>query len=412
MSNKKIVFINTVSNNSTGRIMHDIQKEAIMNGFDTLAIVGRRRPYIDLPCEKLGNDLSFWIHVIITTLFDRHGSGSAYFTNKIVDALRREQPDIIHLHNIHGYYLNLSILFRYITKEYMGQVVWTLHDCWTYTGHCAYYSATGCYKWMTGCSHCPNKNKYPISLFWDNSKSNYDVKKRLFTSLQACTLVTPSDWLKREVGKSFLNAYETRTINNGIDTNLFDFSIASERKNVFDKYGINQSAKLLLSVASIWEPRKGLNDLVELSAILGEKYQMVIVGLNKWQIASLPTNIIGLNRTDCINDLVDLYSSADVFINPSREETFSLVTVEAQACGAPVIAVKGTAVEELIADNNGITIDDLSPEGYMKAITELLDRHISREEIRNTVINKNTKKMCNEYIDLFRELLIHESAVD
>ena len=222
---KSLVEINTVVNNSTGRIMHDIQREADISGMETLSIVGRRHVYTDVPCVKFGNALSFWIHVIWTTLTDRHGLEpvlSVIYTGKMVRRIREANPDIIHLHNIHGYYLHYPTLMKYLAYEYKGKIIWTFHDLWPITGHCAYYSAVNCDKWMTGCNHCPNKKRYPVSLGLDGSRKNYEIKKELFTSLSNLTITVPSEWMASQVRQSFMGKYPVEVIHNGIDTAVFD----------------------------------------------------------------------------------------------------------------------------------------------------------------------------------------------
>ena len=358
MLTKSLVEINTVVNNSTGRIMHDIQREADISGMETLSIVGRRHAYTDVPCVKFGNALSFWIHVIWTTLTDRHGLEpvlSVIYTRKMVRRIREANPDIIHLHNIHGYYLHYPTLMKYLAYEYKGKIIWTFHDLWPITGHCAYYSAVNCEKWMTGCNHCPNKNRYPVSLGLDGSRKNYEKKKELFTSLSNLTITVPSEWMASQVRQSFMGKYPVEVIHNGIDTAVFDHNRLAVDQDTESSRCVGKTSwsdkKILLSVASIWDERKGLKDLVALSDKLSDDYVMVIVGLSKHQISRLPKGVIGITRTENIDELVSLYSRAHIFLNPSLEESFSLVTVEALSCGCPCIVLDTSAVAELVNED-------------------------------------------------------------
>ena len=416
MLTKSLVEINTVVNNSTGRIMHDIQREADISGMETLSIVGRRHVYTDVPCVKFGNALSFWIHVIWTTLTDRHGLEpvlSVIYTRKMVRRIREANPDIIHLHNIHGYYLHYPTLMKYLAYEYKGKIIWTFHDLWPITGHCAYYSAVNCDKWMTGCNHCPNKKRYPVSLGLDGSRKNYETKKELFTLLSNLTITVPSEWMASQVKQSFMGKYPVEVIHNGIDTAVFDHNRLIADLDIESNKCADETAwsdkKILLSVASIWDERKGLKDLVALSDKLSDDYVMVIVGLSKHQISRLPKGVIGITRTENIEELVSLYSRAHIFINPSLEESFSLVTVEALSCGCPCIVLDTSAVAELVNDDNGVVLHSHKPEDYLDAIKSIENRGYSRESVRATALKYDNKYMLEGYMRLYGEVLRDES---
>ena len=416
MLTKSLVEINTVVNNSTGRIMHDIQREADISGMETLSIVGRRHVYTDVPCVKFGNALSFWIHVIWTTLTDRHGLEpilSVIYTGKMVRRIREANPGIIHLHNIHGYYLHYPTLMKYLAYEYKGKIIWTFHDLWPITGHCAYYSAVNCDKWMTGCNHCPNKKRYPVSLGLDGSRKNYETKKELFTLLSNLTITVPSEWMASQVKQSFMGKYPVEVIHNGIDTAVFDYNRLAVDLDTESSRCVGKTEwpdkKILLSVASIWDERKGLKDLVALSDKLSDDYVMVIVGLSKHQISRLPKGVIGITRTENIDELVSLYSRANIFINPSLEESFSLVTVEALSCGCPCIVLDTSAVAELVNDDNGVVLHSHKPEDYLDAIKSIENRGYSRESVRATALKYDNKYMLEGYMRLYGEVLRDES---
>ena len=413
---KSLVEINTVVNNSTGRIMHDIQREADISGMETLSIVGRRHVYTDVPCVKYGNAVSFWTHVIWTTLTDRHGLEpvlSVIYTRKMVRRIREANPDIIHLHNIHGYYLHYPTLMKYLAYEYKGKIIWTFHDLWPTTGHCPHYIAVNCNKWMTGCNHCPNKNRYPVSLGLDGSRKNYEIKKELFTSLSNLTITVPSEWMASQVRQSFMGKYPVEVIHNGIDTAVFDHNRLAVDSYTESSRCVGKTSwsdkKILLSVASIWDERKGLKDLVALSDKLSDDYVMVIVGLSKHQISRLPKGVIGITRTENIDELVSLYSRAHIFINPSLEESFSLVTVEALSCGCPCIVLDTSAVAELVNDDNGVVLHSHKPEDYLDAIKSIENRGYSRESVRATALKYDNKYMLDGYMRLYGEVLRDES---
>lgn len=395
---KKLVQINTVCNTSTGRIMGDIQREAVKQGYDAVSFVGRRKPFRDIRCEKIGNSLSFWIHVVINTIFDRQGYGSYFVTKKMVKRIREENPDIIHLHNLHGYYLNLPVLFDYLSNEFRGKVFWTFHDCWPLTGHCPHFAAVDCDKWIEGCHHCPKKKEYPISLFLDASKQNYRDKKKMFTSLQNLTIITPSEWMANWIRASFFMNYRIEVVNNGIDLSKFSYKPNEE---VLNKYSISRDKKILLGVANVWDKRKGLNDFLKLSEKLPTEYKIVLVGLNKYQIQKLPPTIIGIERTENVEELVALYSMAHIFINPSVEESFSLVTVEAFACGTPVIVLDTSAVKELVSNENGVVLEEHETQDYLQAIDCLESIGLTRAQIAATAQKYDATKAAAKVVQLY-----------
>lgn len=323
----KLIQINTVCNESTGRIMCNIQRYADAQGFETLSIYGRRKGAADVPTRRVGDGVSFWCHVALTTALDLHGLGSIIETRRMVRLLRQENPDIIHLHNIHGYYLNYEVLFRYLRDEFKGQIYWTLHDCWSFTGHCAYYVLAGCDRWQTGCHNCPLLHQYPWSYGLDNSRYNYRMKRESFTGLSNMTLLVPSQWLRAQVQQSFLRDYETIVVPNGIDTEVYRYL---EDPTARERYDIPEGQTVVLSVASHWDEGKGIRTLEGIARALPEHYELVLVGGGiPGSYASLP-RVHVIERTSDVNELVRIYSMADVFLNPSVQETFSMVTISAR----------------------------------------------------------------------------------
>lgn len=392
---KKLVQINVVCNGSTGRIMTQIQKNAMNNGWEAYSFFGRGKPANEY-CYKICNKIDILWSVFLTRFFDRHGHGCKRATKKLIRRIEEINPDVIQLHNIHGYYLNIPILFKYL-KKCNKKIVWTLHDCWAFTGHCSYFTMINCNNWKEQCKDCKQKNSYPISKLIDNSKNAFNMKKELFTNIKNLTIITPSKWLAELVKQSFLSNYEVKVINNGIDLNVFK---PTDTIDVREKYNIPNNKGIILGVSAVWDKRKGLDDFIELSKRIDDSYQIILVGLNKKQIGTLPQNIIGIKRTENIEELANLYTSAKVLFNPSKEETFSLVTVEAMACGIPVIAYDNSAVKELINDNNGLCIK--LKDSMDKNIQKILDYIKNDKNLNFNNINKySIGKMTEEYIELY-----------
>lgn len=398
MKKKKLVQINTVFYASTGRIMTDIQKYAESQGYDTISLVGRAPASKDIKGKVFGNPISFWSHVILTTVFDAQGYGSYFTTKKLIRWIREEKPDIIHLHNLHGYYLNIPTLCRYLKEEYKGKVFWTFHDCWPVTGHCAYFTAANCNKWKAECKKCPKKTEYPISFLLDGSKRNFRMKQKWFTSIPNLTIIAPSKWIKDIVRESFFKDRYVEVVNNGIDLSIFHPEID---ENIWGKYNVPLGKKILLGVANIWDKRKGLGDFLSLAETLPDEYHIVLVGLTRRQIKKMPDNITGLERTDNIEDLVKIYSSASIFINPSLEESFSLVTVEAMACGTPVIVLDTSAVKELVDEKSGLILAKHMPQDYINAIQQIMKKNLQSADIRARAEQYDIEKMKKRVIKLY-----------
>ncbi len=280
---------------------------------------------------RIGTKWDTYAHVVLTRIFDKHGLGSKRATREFLGVVEELDPDIIHLHNIHGYYLNVELLFDYL-KVADKPVVWTLHDCWPFTGHCSHFDYIGCNKWRTQCFDCPQKNQYPSSKFLDNSKNNFSRKKVAFTGVRNMTIVSPSQWLAGLVRDSFLNEYPVKVINNGIDLDLFKPAKGRFRK----RYGLEDKF-VILGVTNVWTDRKGLLYFTELAGRLYQDEAIVLVGLTEKQKSFLPPNIIGIKRTNSVEELAEIYSDADVFINLTLEDNFPTTNLEALACGTPVI---------------------------------------------------------------------------
>ena len=393
----KLVSINTVCNGSTGKIMGSISREARNDGFEVFCIYGRRKGYIDIPCKKIGGPFSFLYHVFITTIFDAHGHGSYFKTKELVRELKKINPDIIHLHNIHGYYINYKILFYYLRNEYQGKIFWTLHDCLPMTGHCAYFDYIHCDRWKKGCHDCPNKKNYPISLVFDRSKKNYEEKKKLFADPRI-TIITPSIWLQNIVSKSFLKICNVKTINNGIDLEIFK---PKKDETIYDKYNIPKDKKVILGVASIWEKRKGFDDFLSLADEISDEYVIVLVGLNDRQIKEVENyrNIIPIKRTENQVDLATLYSLSYCLLNPTYEDNYPTVNIEALACNTRVVCYDTGGCVEQAKNKNVYLIKKQGKEENIKNILKTIYSLKEYQEYNTSLYSDKlfAKKIIEEY---------------
>jgi len=345
----RILLINEVCGvTSTGKICTDIAVQLEKEGHECKIAYGRL--YVPEKYQRfayrIGNDWDVRLHGIKARLLDSCGFGSKKATESFIEWVKGYDPDVIHLHNLHGYYIHIGILFDYL-RICGKRIVWTLHDCWAYTGHCAYYSFADCRKWINGCQNCSQEKNYPACIGIGKAEKNYKKKKKIFTGISNLIIVTPSKWLAGEVKKSFLKEYPVRVIPNGIDLTVFSPCKGEIKK----KYGL-ENKKVLLGVANVWEERKGLKDYIALSSMLPESYRIVLIGLNKAQIAALPQEIIGLEKTDSPQELAMWYSAAEVLLNLTYEDNYPTVNLEAQACGTPVITYAAGGSPESVPDEN------------------------------------------------------------
>lgn len=349
---------------STGRLAESLGKTVISHGWESYIAHGRFPRSSESKIIKIGTFLDVFFHGIQTRLFDRHCLGSTRATRILVRKIKAIKPDIIHLHHLHGYYININILFDYLESASIP-VIWTFHDCWSFTGHCAHFDFIGCDKWMSECNMCPQKNEYPASLLLDRSKNNFYLKKALFSSVKNITIVPVSVWLSNVVGKSFLGKIPRQVIYNGVNLNIFHDQTNNEE--IRRKYGIGDRF-MILGVANPWSERKGLYDFHKLYKYLEKDMVIVLVGLNRKQKKRLPENIIGLSPTENQQQLKDLYATADLFINLSVEETFGLTTAESLACGTPAVVYNSTACPEVIDSSTGFVVTKGDLEGITRAI--------------------------------------------
>lgn len=362
----KYLFINSVAGfGSTGRIAGDACRELIAQGnVCTLAFGRKQEGYEDVPTVRIGSDLTCRLHGLRSRLLDDQGFGSRAATRRFLDWVKVYDPDVIWLHNLHGYYINLEELFGYL-RTCGKKILWTLHDCWSFTGHCAYFDMVGCDKWKTGCQSCPQKGAYPKSILLDGSRRNYERKNALFTGIPNLTLIVPSQWLQRRVEESFLKGYPVEVRYNRVNREIFKPTPGDFR----ERMGLKEK-KILLGVASVWEERKGLKDFIALSRLLDDSFKIVLIGLSREQIQALPKEILGLPRTKTVQELAEAYSAADVFLNPSLEETFGMTTLEASCCGTPAIVYRDTACEEIACRFGGLAVEQ-GAEHLLRAVLTL-----------------------------------------
>ncbi len=412
---KRIVQINSTANwGSTGHIAESIGKMAIADGWESTIAYGRYRNESDSNLIRIGSDLDITLHGLSSRLFDSHGLGSRNATKKFVAELERLQPDVIHLHNIHGYFLNYPLLFDFL-KRWGGPVVWTLHDCWSFTGHCAHFEAIGCERWTEGCHACPQEKEYPSSLFADRSTKNFRDKRESFLGCPNLTLVPVSDWLGRMVKASFLKDYPLTVIKNGIDLSVFKPSntiVKPLGSNVTPNpddttpAGDNNGRKQLLGVASAWTPHKGLEEFVKLRRKLPDEYDITLVGLTTKQIEKLPGGIKGIARTESVEELVDLYSRSDLLVNPTFEDTFPTVNLEALACGTPVLTYRTGGSPEAIDELTGRIVD----KGDIDALAETAIRLCTVERLAGAYCRARAERLFDsrrtfrEYLELYRRV--------
>jgi putative colanic acid biosynthesis glycosyltransferase len=402
---KTLLQINSVINwGSTGKIVEDIGKQAILNGWESYVAFGRNDRASQSQLIKIGTNWETYLHVIYTRFFDMHGFASTRATSELVNKIQKISPDLILLHNLHGYYLNIQVLFKYLSSVNIP-VVWTLHDCWPITGHCAYFDFCRCERWMEGCYECPQKNSYPASFFLDHSRINYSLKKTLFTSVEKMFLVPVSHWLSSVLSHSFLKHYPFKVIHNGID--LDTFVPQADSDYIRNKYLIGEKF-MILGLASVWNERKGLRDFIELAAKLPKDNIILLVGLNSRQIKELPSQIIGISRTENMKELTALYSAADLYINPTWEDNFPTTNIEALACGTPVATYMTGGSIEAVTPETGFIVEKGDLNGLLNIIAEVKKKNKGyfATACRERAIKYFGKQeRFQEYIELFNNMI-------
>lgn len=408
----KVVQINTVfATGSTGRIVLGLHNSIIESGNHSAVaygrITGEHRTGEDL--YLVGNKADFVGHVLVNFFAGKSGFASTGNTRKLISWLDNIKPDIIHLHNLHGFYVNVELLFDYI-KAHNIPVIWTLHDCWPLTGQCAHFDYAGCDKWMTGCHDCPiYRSNYPYSLFKDNSRDNYAHKMVSFCGVHNLTIVTPSNWLAGIVKQSFLKKYPVKVIPNGIDTSVFcPEATTSKSSNELNKSHV-EGKRILLGVTNIWSKPKGLEYLLRLAEDLKDdpSYQIVLIGLNKLQISQIKkkhlSNVLPLMRTSSQKELVSWYQKAYALVNPTLEDTFPTTNLEALACGTPVITFNTGGSPESITSDCGIVVEKGNYEALKEAV--LSNREFDSAKCRARAMEYTLDAFKDKYMELYQSII-------
>ena len=396
---------------STGKIAEGIGLAAMSRGWDSYIAYGMKK---NNPSKsktiKIGGDNYLFTSYLETLLFDNHSLGlsNRRATKKLLEEILKINPDIIQLHTIHCYYLNIRVLFDFLATKNIP-IVWTLHDCWAFTGHCAHFDYVKCNKWQTVCNNCPQKNKYPKSLLFDRSKKNFKEKERLYKQLYSLTIVSVSKWLQNLLAYSILKKNASLVIYNGINLNTFIPNVNNkvrESLNLGNKF-------IMIAVASSWSERKGFSDYCRLATFLNNDEYLIMLGVEKKQIPNNMPNTLFVEKTYNVQELVDFYSAADVVLNLSYEESFGMTTVEGLACGTPGIVYNRTASPELISKDTGIIVEAGNIDQLLKAIREV--KHNGKEFYSNSCRNRaielfDQEKNFNKYIDLYNQLIQNESS--
>lgn len=403
MTKLKLLQINVAANwGSHGRIAEEIGLEAMAQGWESYIAYGRYANPSKSHIVKIGDLFDHCLHGAQSLLLDRHGLASCGPTKKLIREIEQIKPDLIHLHNIHGFYLNYPILFRYLSTVDIP-VVWTLHDCWAFTGHCAWPIHGHCDRFQEQCCHCPLQSKgYPKSFLLDCSRSNFKLKKRYFRSLQDLHLVTVSRWLEQQVRLSFMQDMDIRTIYNGLDTEVF-------RPSGTPPTSVTDGHPLVLGVCNAWYDWKGLDDMAALRELLPDDYEVMVVGVNEDQMHRLPEGITCIRRTDSVSQLAEIYSQADVFVNPSKVESFGMTTAEALSCGTPSIVYDTSACPEVVDNLTGRVVPLGDVNALAKAVMEICSlpgREAMRQACRERAIRLfNRQDRYKEYLQLYNEVL-------
>lgn len=401
---KKLLQINPVVrlNTSTGRIMREIGEMAIAAGWESYIAYSRARDGVPPHSSQLvpvGDKLDLLVHWLATRLFDAHGLASRRGTRQLIRRIREIDPDVIHIHNVHGYFLNYPLLCEYLQQS--GKpVIWTVHDCWLYTGHCYYYTAARCNRWRDGCGHCPQMRAFPRSWLIDRSARNWRDKKQAFGSLDRLTIVPVSGWIRSEMASSFLANKPFRVIHNGIDLNIFRPEAATRRTP--------SERTVILGVASIWLEEKGLGDFISLAVKLRSNEHLVLVGrMTDKQRRRMPPGVELIERTENVGKLAELYASATVFVNPTWQDNYPTVNLEAIACGTPVVTYRTGGSIEAVSEGTGFVVNPGDIDGLLLHIREFAaeDRARTAARCRTRALELFSKEeRYQDYIRLYEDL--------
>ena len=402
----KLLQINVTANTaSSGRLCEDIGDVVMTQGWESYVAFGRDSRPSSSNLIKIGNKFDFYAHLIKSVVLDRHGFGSRIATKQLIDKINEINPDIIQLHNIHGYFLNIELVFSYIAERDIP-VVWSLHDCWSITGHCAHFALVGCEKWKNGCYSCPNLSDYPRSFGWDSSKRNYLQKKKLIESVPRLSIISGSEWIAGIARESYLGKRDIFVIPDGIDTNIY--SPQENTEWLREKYGL-VGKFVIMACGTAWPEYKGISDYAKLKNMLPDNFAIILVGLSPSDIVKLPKGLIGIPKTKSPQELATYYSMADCVMSLSRLESFGLTPVEGFACGTPAIVYDNCALSELITPETGFKIEPGN-------IEELYESVIEMSKIGKSSFSENCRKVAVEKYDRFKcykdYLTIYENLIN
>lgn len=396
----KILFINSfLSSGGPPRIIKGLYDALTNQGHECLLAASREKPIEGMNVYVMGSRVRTYFNAVESRIFDNDGFVSSGETRKLIEELERFKPDIIHIHNLHGYYINSEILFDYL-KSADIPVIWTFHDCWPFTGHCAYFDGIGCNKWKSGCEKCEQKQAYPKSIV-DHSRRNWRRKRATFSGLPNATIVTPSKWLADIVGESFLREYPVVVVNNGVDLKRFH----PVRSDFRDVCGLQHNF-LIVAVAAVWDERKGFGDYIKLAEKLDDETVLVMVGVTKQQKEKLPEKIIGVEKTESVQRLVEIYSAADVFLNLTYEDNYPTVNIEALACGTPIITYDTGGSPEIADPENEIVCKRGDIDGIFEAIQKTKSGKGLKKTtgLRDNAMKYTQEKMTENYMKIYLEL--------
>lgn len=393
----RVLHINSVvGHSSTGKIISDIHHELMNQGNDSFVLYGRESAFgqtatraEESNIKLITSQVEIAQHVLLGVFLDKHGLYSKRATERFIDEIINYQPDIIHLHNLHGFYINYEILFRFL-KEFDKPIIWTLHDCWSFTGFCSHYEYNQCEQWKSGCTQCPFRDVYPYRIL-SRSAKNFEIKEMLFTSLKKLTLVAPSFWLKEQLSESFLAKQDIRVIHNDIDLSKFKYIANNDLRNRYNLL----NKQIILAVSGMWNKQKGLNEYYKMAAKLSVNQCLVMIGLSEKQIKKCPKTILALPKTNSFEELVAWYSISDVFVNLTLEDTYPTVNLEAKACGLPIITYRTGGSTEMITDSDYIA-DKYNIDQVLNLINNVTGKH--------QMVLKEAN-MIASYLNLYKEKL-------
>lgn len=384
----RVLQINVVyDEKSTGRTCKELENFLDKKGIECITAYGKGEKNKGKNSYRIESKLEYYTHNILSQITGLEGYFSLFATLRLIHFIKRIKPDVIHLRNLHGHYLNLRCLFRFFKKTQIP-LLFSLHDCWIFTGGCTYPVKHNCDKWKSECHSCPARSEYPYSKYFDFSKKIFKDKKKWLDGLNVKAVLGVSKWVASQGEKSILNKYPVSYIYNWINTDVFkDYN----SKSVFEKYGIDKDKFTVICVAAAWKSGSVKNnDLEELAKKLGDNAQIVVVGLKAEEVKG--ENIIPIGFLSDISLLAQLYSASDVYVHLSEADTFGKVIAEAMACGIPAIAYDCTACSELIKENCGYLVP-------LHDVDALVDRVYKVKENKKEFYSENCKIRVKEEFD-------------